>query len=145
MEDKYWTLRTFFLVILHFIRINKARKYSRRLIITQAHGGFRVSWEYHLNLVSWIFRKIRKGKSNGREWTIGVEFDESSLLDRGANARRMRKMTGRRVRSFTGGIRVSIHISFSSDPFILGDLDTEGTRDGKRINDAILAFEGHGK
>lgn len=32
------------------------------------------------------FREIREGKSNGREWTIGVEFDESSLLDRGADA-----------------------------------------------------------
>lgn len=30
---------------------------------------------------------------SGREWTIGVEFDESSLLDRGSDARRIRKMT----------------------------------------------------
>lgn len=29
---------------------------------------------------------------------------------------------------------MSIHISFSSDPFILRDSDTVGTRDGKRIN-----------
>lgn len=35
-------------------------------------------------------------------------------------------MSGAEDGSFTERIRVSIHISFSSDPFILGDLDTEG-------------------
>lgn len=35
-------------------------------------------------------------------------------------------MSGAEDGSFTKRIRVSIHISFSSDPFILGDLDTEG-------------------
>jgi len=56
-------------------------------------------------------------------WMIGVEFDESSLLNRepdsparvaGESVTRVRKMVDRKKRSFTRGIRVSIHISFFS-------------------------------
>ena len=99
--------------------------YSEKIQRAKHTKELGVSYECHSNLVSWLsFARPAQGNQTAVEWTIGVEFDESSLLDRGA----VRKMTGRKgERSFTGGIRVSIHISFSSDPFILGDLDTEGT------------------
>ncbi|KAG7189008.1 hypothetical protein KM043_008602 [Ampulex compressa] len=70
--------------------------------------------------------EIRKEESSGREWTIGVEFDESSLLNRAANVRRVRKMTGRKVDPLTEEFECqSISLS-PRDPFILGDLDIEG-------------------